>query len=394
MESADESVTMSGLPAGMSRRGAKRSRLRPWYSCFPADMLPSFLKHVFLRYAHALIRRSSDAWLRLVSQRVLRLRLTSLAVSLAVHAPLVWWVSGRQPAAFPVSPGLESFASADTMAGSVGSATEQTPVFTEVQEISSASEPQPVTAITQAGMIPIVDVLPPHGIEQTEITLRPPSSAQAWIERSRLIDHDRFPLPDPRLLKNLAFHWTGPDQADEKIESNGSVEATHETAANSAKQTSERDRRDGSSPSNESPTPSGDKRRSTTASEASTNLSAEASRTQSQSGEAATDSRASKASSGAEVDQLPNRLPTNPHPPYPRDAWRLALQGRVVLRVLVDASGLVETVSVHSSSGHSSLDQSALRTVRNWRFTPATRNGRAVPFEIGVPVTFRLQSPR
>jgi periplasmic protein TonB len=90
------------------------------------------------------------------------------------------------------------------------------------------------------------------------------------------------------------------------------------------------------------------------------------------------------------VDSFPRKLPHNPAPPYPQDAWLARIQGRVVLRVLVEPSGQVSSVLVHASSGSASLDDSALMTVRTWRFEPARRRGAAVSHEVLVPVRFTI----
>lgn len=93
---------------------------------------------------------------------------------------------------------------------------------------------------------------------------------------------------------------------------------------------------------------------------------------------------------GATVDTFPRKLPANPAPPYPADAWRAQIQGRVVLKVRVETSGLVGSLAVHASSGWASLDDAALTTVRTWRFEPARRRGAAVAHEVLVPVRFTI----
>ncbi len=80
----------------------------------------------------------------------------------------------------------------------------------------------------------------------------------------------------------------------------------------------------------------------------------------------------------------------NPSPEYPRKARRRGLEGRVILRVVVDPAGKPARVEVSEGSGHGLLDRAAVRAVRRWRFTPARRNGRAVGGEVLVPVVFRL----
>lgn len=81
-----------------------------------------------------------------------------------------------------------------------------------------------------------------------------------------------------------------------------------------------------------------------------------------------------------------------PAPPYPRDAARLGLQGRVLLKILVGTDGKPLDVQISSSSGHKTLDDTAKRFVlKNWRFQPAMRNGQAVQAYGMVPIDFSMQ---
>jgi periplasmic protein TonB len=97
------------------------------------------------------------------------------------------------------------------------------------------------------------------------------------------------------------------------------------------------------------------------------------------------------AQAGAKVDQLPNKLPANPEPPYPLDAWQAGREGRVTLRVSIAATGLVEKAEVAQTSGWASFDDAALTTISRWRFEPARRGGLPVSFEVLIPVRFQLR---
>ena len=101
-------------------------------------------------------------------------------------------------------------------------------------------------------------------------------------------------------------------------------------------------------------------------------------------------SEASDASQGA-VDELPRKLPINPAPLYPAEALAAGQQGNVVLRVKINAAGNVSAISIFTSSGIGSLDESALSTVRNWIFVPARRAGRPVAYEVTVPIEFFIR---
>jgi protein TonB len=81
----------------------------------------------------------------------------------------------------------------------------------------------------------------------------------------------------------------------------------------------------------------------------------------------------------------------NPPPRYPSTARRRGLEGRVVLRVHVDADGTANRVEVMESSGHALLDRAARRAVLRWRFVPARLAGVPVTGTVDVPVTFRLK---
>lgn len=59
-----------------------------------------------------------------------------------------------------------------------------------------------------------------------------------------------------------------------------------------------------------------------------------------------------------------------PTPKYPRLAQARGWEGVVEVRITVAADGTVSDVQVETSSGHSLLDDAALKAVRQWRFTP------------------------
>lgn len=81
----------------------------------------------------------------------------------------------------------------------------------------------------------------------------------------------------------------------------------------------------------------------------------------------------------------------NPKPSYPSLSRRLGEEGRVVLRVQVAANGLPTNVALHASSGSERLDQSALDTVRRWKFVPARLGNETVAASVLVPIVFSLK---
>jgi len=76
-------------------------------------------------------------------------------------------------------------------------------------------------------------------------------------------------------------------------------------------------------------------------------------------------------------------------PTYPEAARKARMEGVVILEAIITASGTVEDVKVLKSV-NPLLDASAVRAVQQWRYKPATLNGRAVRVYLTVTVTFNL----
>ena len=117
----------------------------------------------------------------------------------------------------------------------------------------------------------------------------------------------------------------------------------------------------------------------------------------------ASSSSGSSGSMSASVSNGPASAPTmdsepkaltqsNPKPAYPLLAYKMKIQGKVILIVEVAESGSVNKVTVAESSGNELLDRSALDTVKGWKFTPARKNGVIVSQVIRVPITFSLKN--
>ena len=71
------------------------------------------------------------------------------------------------------------------------------------------------------------------------------------------------------------------------------------------------------------------------------------------------------------------KLIPGPPPPYPMPDVRRQNEGVSSLQVCLDVRGRVTSASLAKSSGHSSLDQAALKWVRDAKFTPAKVDGAA-----------------
>jgi len=84
------------------------------------------------------------------------------------------------------------------------------------------------------------------------------------------------------------------------------------------------------------------------------------------------------------------RYAKNPKPVYPQEARKKGYQGEVLLRVEVLSNGQVGQVEVKRSSGYEVLDQSALTTVKRWKFIPGRKGEIAIPVWVNIPIKFEL----
>jgi TonB family protein len=94
------------------------------------------------------------------------------------------------------------------------------------------------------------------------------------------------------------------------------------------------------------------------------------------------DSGVASDEAGIQVSRPPLRVI---YPVYPN----ARLRGKVALRALVDAQGVVRTVSI--VSGNRALANAAVRAVRQWRYRPYMKDGQAVATETNVFISFIAQ---
>ncbi len=107
---------------------------------------------------------------------------------------------------------------------------------------------------------------------------------------------------------------------------------------------------------------------------------------------------ATNTSSANEASAAPTSLPhlnadylDNPAPAYPAESRQAGEQGKVLLRVLVNANGNVDQITLRKSSGHARLDDAAMDTVKQWSFVPAQRASQAVSAWVVIPISFSLE---
>jgi TonB family protein len=86
-------------------------------------------------------------------------------------------------------------------------------------------------------------------------------------------------------------------------------------------------------------------------------------------------------------DAIP-KLMVQTKPRYPEGAFDAKREGTVEVTLLINALGRVAHAEISRSIPE--FDAEAVRTVKEWQFAPATRNGRPVPCVALSPVTFRI----
>jgi len=86
----------------------------------------------------------------------------------------------------------------------------------------------------------------------------------------------------------------------------------------------------------------------------------------------------------------PARLVARAPVVYPPEARAQQIETDVRVEIVVDATGRVVAARSLSNAGYD-LDAEAVRAVRQYRFSPATRDGRAVSVRMRWTVQFRLE---
>ncbi|MBM9616333.1 energy transducer TonB [Desulfobulbus rhabdoformis] len=90
-----------------------------------------------------------------------------------------------------------------------------------------------------------------------------------------------------------------------------------------------------------------------------------------------------------EVDKMPQAVATT-QPMYPYRAKRLGVEGAVRIRFLVNKSGRAEMFKILESKPPGEFDQAVQKTVKNWKFKPAIKDGRAVETWVETTIQFKL----
>ena len=75
---------------------------------------------------------------------------------------------------------------------------------------------------------------------------------------------------------------------------------------------------------------------------------------------------------------------------YTEDARQRSVSGDVVMEIVIRSDGSIGDVKILQGLP-SGLNERAMQAVRQWRFSPATRQGAAVDVIVEVAVEFKLR---
>jgi periplasmic protein TonB len=91
-------------------------------------------------------------------------------------------------------------------------------------------------------------------------------------------------------------------------------------------------------------------------------------------------------------DVIAPRLIKSARPDYSGDAMRAKIQGVVKLEAVVESDGTVGEVRVTRSLDRKfGLDDAAINSLKQYRFTPGTKNGVPVPVLLSFEVSFAVR---
>jgi TonB family protein len=94
---------------------------------------------------------------------------------------------------------------------------------------------------------------------------------------------------------------------------------------------------------------------------------------------------------GSDGVPVPKRV-KHVQPVYPPEAIAQGVRGIVILDLVIDTKGKVESVSVVRSVP--GLDEAAIAAARQWEYEPVKMDGKPVSVRLTVPITFALALPR
>ena len=98
--------------------------------------------------------------------------------------------------------------------------------------------------------------------------------------------------------------------------------------------------------------------------------------------------------SNCSAQEIESPLPSYrvaPNPIYPAMSIRSEEEGRVMLKVVANVNGEIESVQLHKSSGFPRLDESAIEAVTKAKFNPFIARQQKEKETFILPIRFELE---
>jgi periplasmic protein TonB len=96
---------------------------------------------------------------------------------------------------------------------------------------------------------------------------------------------------------------------------------------------------------------------------------------------------------GGEAEEVTEPRQISPSPfEYPEELWDAGVEGRTVLRLLINEEGAVDSALVEVPSGYEAFDSAAVAGSRDLRFEPKRVGEREVADWYLLPVDFAMPS--
>jgi len=78
-------------------------------------------------------------------------------------------------------------------------------------------------------------------------------------------------------------------------------------------------------------------------------------------------------------------------PVYPKNLRERDIEGKVILKILIDKEGKVQEIHIFESSGYKTFDQAAVKSVQQWQFKPARKGNQPRESWVLIPINFQIK---
>lgn len=78
-------------------------------------------------------------------------------------------------------------------------------------------------------------------------------------------------------------------------------------------------------------------------------------------------------------------------PVYPKNLRERGIEGKVILKLLIDKEGKVQEIQIFRSSGYKAFDQIAVKSVWQWQFKPARKGNQQRESWVLIPINFQIK---